>query len=246
MKHFLLIFIIIAFSACSSKNDYVLFNQANTSNEVSISKLDNVEFEYKIRPHDRMSILVYKHPELSSINPSFAQTERGLLIDSKGYIRLPLIKKIQLAGLTQPQAEKKLSAAYSMYLKDPDIHLEIINKRAYVIGEVNIPGEIVLENEQLPLLHLLAKAGDLTNQANRSSILILKGSTTSTVSTQIVNLTDANSIITANIMIKPNDIVYVMPNGMKAFNTKINEITPVFQLISNILQPFVNIRFLSN
>lgn len=246
MKHFIFVLIILVFVACSSKDDYILFNQSNVSKEITSNELENIEFEYKIQPHDRMSIIVYKHPELSSVNPTYAQQERGLLIDSKGDIRLPLIKKIHLAGLTQPEAEKKLSDAYRIYLKNPDIHIEIINKRAYVIGEVKIPGEIILDNEQLPLLQILAKAGDLTDQANRNSILILRGSNTSKVNAQTVNLTDVNSIITANLMIKPNDIVYVMPNGMKAFNTKVNEITPVFQLISNILQPFVNIKFLSN
>lgn len=245
MKHFLLAMIIIAFSGCSSKDDYVLFNETNPTNEISTNTIKNINFEYKIQPHDRISIIVYKHPELSSVNPNYAQEERGLLVDSKGNIRLPLIKKIHLAGLTQPEAEKALSDAYSVYLKNPDIHIEVINKRAFVIGEVNRPGEILLTNEQMPLLQILAVAGDLTDQANRSSILILKGQTTSKVTAQTVNLTDKNSIITANLMIRPNDIVYVMPNGMKAFNTRVNEIRPVFQLISNILQPFVNVKFLS-
>ena len=246
MKHFLLSFIIIAFSACSSKDDYILFNQTNLSKQPTITTLKNVDFEYKLQPHDRMSIIVYKHPELSSVNPTYAQTERGLLIDSKGDIRLPLIKKIHLAGLTQPEAEEKLSDAYRVYLKKPDIHIEVINKKAYIIGEVGRPGEITLENEQLPLLQILARAGDLTENANRHSILVMRRNGSAEVSSQIVDLTNINSIISANMMIKPNDIVYVMPNDMKAFNNKVNEITPVFRLISNILQPFVNIKFLSN
>jgi len=180
------------------------------------------------------------------VNPTYAQTERGLLIDSKGDIRLPLINKIHLAGLTQPEAEATLSNAYRVFLKKPDIHIEVINKRAYVIGEVNRPGEITLENEQLPLLQILARAGDLTDHANRKSILVMRRDGSSKVTSQIINLTSANSIISANLMIKPNDIVYVMPNDMKAFNNKVNEIAPVFRLISNILQPFVNIKFLSN
>ena len=246
MKYFLLA-MVIAFSGCSSKNDYILFNKVTPSKSKKITTtLKNIDFEYKIQPHDRLSIIIYKHPELSSINSAYAQQERGLLIDSKGDIRLPLIKKIHLAGLTQPEAEAALTEAYKVYLKKPDIHLEVINKRAYVIGEVKSPGEITLDNEQLPLLQLLARAGDLTDQANRDSILVMRKTSNSEVTSTIVSLTDINSIISANIMIKPNDIVYVMPNGMKAFNTQVNEISPVFRLISNILQPFVNIKFLSN
>ncbi len=245
MKYFLLT-IIIVFSGCATKDEYILFNKTTSSkSKKTTTTLKNVDFEYKIQPHDRLSIIIYKHPELSSINSSYAQQERGLLIDSNGDIRLPLIKKIHLAGLTQPEAEEALTKAYKVYLKKPDIHLEVINKRAYVIGEVKRPGEIILDNEQLPLLQILAKAGDLTDQANRDSILIMRKTGDSKVTSTIVSLTDINSIISANMMIKPNDIVYVMPNGMKAFNTKVNEISPVFRLISNILQPFVNIKFLS-
>ncbi|CAA6826629.1 MAG: Polysaccharide export outer membrane protein [uncultured Sulfurovum sp.] len=246
MKHFLLILIIIAFSACSSKDDYVLFNKAHASKKEMSTQVNNMEFEYKIQPHDRISIIVYKHPELSSTTIGNSQFERGILVNSKGELRLPLIKKIKIAGLSQTAAEIAISNAYKVYLKHPDIQIEVINKKAYVIGEVNQPGEIPLLNERLTLLQLLAKAGDMTTAANRSSILILKNGQMSKVHTRIIDLTDANAIVTANLMVEPNDIVYVMPNGMKAFNTRVGEVAPIFQLISNILQPFVNIKFLSN
>jgi polysaccharide export outer membrane protein len=246
MKHLLLILTLIAVTACSSKDDYILFNKAHQSKKEITTEIDNMSFEYKIQAHDRISIIVYKHPELSSTTIGNAQFERGILVNSKGYLRLPLINKILITGLSQTEAEIKISDAYKKYLKHPDIQIEVINKRAYVIGEVNRPGEVPLLNERLTLLQILAKAGDMTTSANRSSILILKNGQMSKVHTKIINLTDANAIVTANLMIEPNDIVYVMPNGMKAFNTKVNEISPVFNLISNILQPFVNIKFLSN
>ncbi|CAA6811674.1 MAG: Polysaccharide export outer membrane protein [uncultured Sulfurovum sp.] len=245
MKYLLLI-AIIAFSGCSSKNDYVLFNKAHESKQEITTEVKNIQFEYKIQPYDRVSIIVYKHPELSSTTIGNSQFERGLLVNSKGYLRLPLIQKIQVAGLSQTEAEVAISDAYRTYLKHPDIQIEVINKRAYVIGEVKQPGEIPLLNERLSLLQVLAKAGDMTDSANRNSILILKNGQMSKVHTRIVNLTDANAIMTANLMIEPNDIVYVMPNEMKAFNTRVNEISPIFTLISGILQPFVNIKFLSN
>ena len=246
MKYFLLIPIIVAFSACSSKDDFILLNKAQNSQKELLTEVKNIKFEYKIQPYDRISIIVYKHPELSSTTIGNAQFERGILVNAKGFLRLPLIKKIQITGLSQTKAEEKISDAYRKYLKHPDIQVEVINKRAYIIGEVNQPGEIPLLNERLTLLQMLAKAGGMTESANRSSILILKNGQMSKIHTKIVDLTDSNAIITANLMIEPNDIVYVMPNGMKAFNTKVNEVSPVFQLISNILQPFVNIKFLSN
>ena len=247
MKYYLLPILLLAYSGCSSKNDYVLFNQAPKQQNKEILQSPNVKFEYKIRPNDRISILVYKHPELSTTtNLNSLQQEKGLLVNSKGYLRLPLVHKIKVTGLTQTEAEEKISDAYRVYLKHPDIQIEVLNKRAYIIGEVTRPGEIKLDNERLPLLQMIATAGDLKDTANRHSILVLRGDDSGKVRSRVVDLTDPNSLITANLMIEPNDIVYVMPNDMKAFNTRVNEISPIFKLISNVLQPFVNIKFLSN
>lgn len=246
MKYYLLPILLLAYSGCSSKNDYILFNQAQKQQSKEILQSSNVKFEYKIRPQDRISILVYKHPELSTTtNLNSLQQEKGLLVNSNGYIRLPLVKKIKILGLTQTEAEEKISDAYRTYLKHPDIQIEVLNKRAYIIGEVARPGEVKLDNERLTLLQMIAFAGDLKDTANRHSILVLKSDDSSKVRTRVVDLTDPNSLMTANLMVEPNDIVYVMPNDMKAFNTRVNEVSPIFQLISNILQPFVNIKFLS-
>ena len=244
MKYLLPLFMLLMLSACSSKDEYILFNKAQNSQAKLSTKVKNVHFEYKVRPYDRISLLVYKHPELSSTTVGNAQFERGLLVNAKGFLRLPLIHKVHVAGLSQTQAEDKISQAYAKYLKHPDIQLEVINKRAYVIGEVKNPGEIPLLNERLTLLQILAKAGDLTASANRSSILILKNGQNSTVTTTVVNLTDINAIATANLLIAPNDIVYVMPNTMRAFNNKVDEISPIFQLVSNMLQPFIGLKLL--
>jgi len=252
MKIYILTLLIIGFTGCTTKEDFVLFNQTEVSKNHSekqveketLNQLENVQFEYKIRPYDRVSIIVYKHPDISTSNQNNMQQERGLLVNSKGYIRLPLIKKIHLQGLTQTEAENVLEEAYSVYIKKPDIQIEVLNKRAYVIGEVKRPGEVPLPNEQLTLLQILATAGDLTDSANRKSILIVDGRSGGRTNTRVVNLTDIRSLQTANLMIKPNDIVYVMPNNMKTFNIGIKEATPIFTLINQILTPFVNIKFL--
>jgi polysaccharide export outer membrane protein len=254
MKNYLLSLLIIGFTGCVTKDDYTLFNKApinkapvnqTPASEETLTQLENMQFEYKILPHDRISVIVYKHPELSTANLNSMQQERGLLVNSKGNIRLPLVKSIHVAGLTQTEAEDKIEASFRTYLKHPDIQIEVLNKRAYVVGEVRHPGEIPLLNERLTLLQILAKAGDITDEADRKSILIMRSGGSSKVRTEVVNLTDINSLRTANLMIKPNDIVYVMPNKMKAFNTRVKEIDPVFNLIGNVLQPFVSIKFLS-
>jgi len=241
--------LIVLLSGCSNKEEFILFNQAesNQSQKMSMEtpKFNNIQFEYKIVPHDRVSLIIYKHPELSPTTLGNRTSDRGILINSKGEIRLPLVKSIHIAGLTQTEAQEKIEIAFKKYIKSPDIYFEVLNKRAYVIGEVNSPGEIELLNEKLNLIQILAKAGDLKDTANKKSIMILR-SGEDKINSQIVNLTDFNSLKTANLMIKPQDIVYVLPNDMKVFNSKVGEANPIFRLISNVLSPFITIKVLSN
>jgi len=241
--------IVLFMLGCSNKENFILFNKVDINqsklNSINSSQFDAVTFEYKIVPNDRVSIIIYKHPELSPSTLGNITSDRGILINSKGDIRLPLVKTIHLAGLTQTEAQEKIEQRFKRYIKSPDVYFEVLNKRAYVIGEVNNPGEVELINEKLTLIQLISKAGDFRDSANKQAIMILR-SGKDRINSEIVNLTDFNSLKTANLMIKPNDIVYVLPNDMKAFNVKVDEINPVFRLISNILSPFITVKVLSN
>jgi len=242
--------IVLSLLGCSNKEEFILFNKTDTnqsrpSNSIKSTEFNNISFEYKIVPNDRVSVIIYKHPELSPSTLGNRTSDRGILINSKGDIRLPLVKKIHLAGLTQTEAQEKIEQEFKRYIKSPDVYFEVLNKRAYVIGEVNKPGEIELVNEKLSLIQILSKAGDLKDTANRQAIMILR-SEQGRINSEIVNLTDLNSLKNANLMIRPNDIVYVVPNDMKAFNVKVAEANPIFNLISSMLSPFITVKVLSS
>ncbi|HFU75659.1 MAG TPA: polysaccharide export protein [Arcobacter sp.] len=250
MKKVLLYLIVgLVFTGCTTKQDYVLFNDTNVTKpnaKKSVTPIDRTIFEYKIQPHDRISITMYNHPELGTSSvQSQRQDTKGVLVNARGYVRLPLVKSVHVAGLTQTAAQKKIEKAFGQYLEDAEVYLEVLNKRAYILGEVNKQGEMDLFNEKLSLLQILAKAGGFTDYANRKSIVILKNRNKKML-TETVNMTGINSIKMANIMIYPNDIIYVPPTNLKPVNTSIGQISPSLQLINNILAPVVSARYLSN
>ena len=239
--------IALALAGCTSKEDYVLFNQTHiTSPDANrtVTRIKNNNYEYRIQPHDRISITMYNHPELgTSTIQSQREDKRGVLVDSKGYVRLPLIKNIHIAGLTQAAAQKKIEHAFKPYLEDAEVYLEVLNKRAYIVGEVNKPGEVPLFNERLTLLQMLATAGDLKDGANRKSIVILhkRGNK---VYTRTVDLTGPDSLKLANLTIHPNDVVYVTPKNMKVFNVGVNEASPVVGLVGKVTGPAASVKYL--
>ena len=237
---------ILIFEGCSFKKDYVLFNKSKTFQEANSSVIHkNIKFEYKIVPHDRISIIVYQHPDLSTTTPMMATQDKGIMVDSEGVVSLPLLEDVKISGLTQKEAAQKIEDGYDKYLNYSKVRVDVLNKRAYVIGEVQKPGEFPLENEQMTLLQAIAKAGDFTDTANRQKIFIIR-SVQNGAKTIMIDLTDKNSITHANLMIKPNDIVYVTPTSMKAINTNIASITPIFQIIGTILSTYVSFDYITN
>ncbi len=251
MKRVLLYVIVaLAMAGCTTKEDFVLFHDTNISTpdaQKNVLDLSSApRYEYKIQPHDRISITMYNHPELGTTSvASQKQDLRGVLVNSKGDVRLPLIKTIHVGGLSQTAAQRKIEKAYGAYLEDAEVYLEVLNKRAYILGEVNKPGEVRLFNEKTSLIQLIAKSGDLKDTANRHAIVILKARGNK-VYTETVDLTGPNSIRMASLMIYPNDIVYVAPNNIKSYNVGVNEVNPTLQLISNILAPAVAVSYLSD
>ena len=241
-----MLFLLLIIGGCSVKKDYILFNKSKTFQETNTSVLHkNVKFEYKIVPHDRISLIVYQHPDLSTTTPMMATQDKGILVDSEGVVSIPLLEDVKISGLTQKEAAKKIEMGYDKYLNYSKVRIEVLNKRAYVIGEVHKPGEFPLENEQLTLLQAIAQAGDFTDTANRQQIFIIR-SAQNGAETIMIDLTDTNSITHANLMIKPNDIVYVTPTGMKAINTNIAAISPIFSIVGTILSTYVSFDYITN
>jgi len=206
-------------TGCSSKNlleDSSVVNErdAHQKKYHATKNYFNGRFEYRIQPHDRLSIVTYAHSELSG---------KGLLLDSAGNAMLPLLNSEHLAGLTQPQASRKLTRLYSRYLKHANVQVEVINKRAYVVGEVRRPGPIPLTNEQIPLLSAIATSGGFLDTSNRSKVVVLRNVGRGTRA-DVVDLTNLTSLSYAGMMVKPNDIVYVAPTSLKNFQLNITAI----------------------
>ena len=248
---FILVFFIGILTSCSSKYELFQTKEKETQiqqvkkEEFSQKKYKKVIVEYKISPGDRISVIVFRHPELSTRKlDTYFQQDPGILVSPEGTVVLPLIGEIKLQGLTKYEAAKLLEREYSKYIKNPNIYVEILNQRVYVIGEVNRPGPVQFLDDRITLIEALARAGDLNVYADRDNIMIIRGNLENPTIIK-VDLTDINQLKATGLILQPNDIVYVPPNKMRKVNVVINEISPPIRLISEILQPFVQIKFLS-
>jgi len=239
VKLMLLAGVLLLLNGCAGSSDYQLFQ---TENEPVVEKaIPNQKIEYRILPHDRLAINVYKYPELTS-----SSLAAGILVDSSGYITLPLIHRIKIAGLTQTQAARLLERKYKTYLTDPTLNLEVLNKRIYVLGEVKTPGVVKLDKEKMTMIEALAFSGGFTDSAVRDNIIVISHNAQNQMTMRKIDMTNFNTIHLSNMMIKPNDIIYIQPNGWKQFNVAATDITSVLTPLTQVLGTYASIKYLTD
>ena len=247
---FLGVLFTLVFSGCSMK-EYKLFQSSDEITTISQESYDDeVVFENIIAPNDRVDITVYIQAgqgsqqmtsiltsrETNTSNP--IQENIGLLVTQKGTVRLPLIGSFKVVGLTQDQASNMLIKEYKKYIRNPYVLVEIKNQRVIVIGEVKKPGIVSVTNGTMNIIEAIARSGDLTDYASRVNVKVIRGDLRKP-EIRNIDITNMSALSLSSLYLKPNDILYVQPRDMKGFNQAFNEISPLWNTISSILNPFV-------
>lgn len=140
----------------------------------------------------------------------------GYLVDGDGCIILPVLGKMNVAGLSiedlQGMIEERLKD--DGYINDAVVSVSPMNFRVSVVGEVASPQELHITGNRLTILEALAMCGDLTMDAQRDNVVVLRSK--NDVSTPIVlDLTKKSFLDSDGYYLQTNDIVYVEPNDLK-------------------------------
>ena len=243
----ILVLSILLFAGCTNGKYKLLQDKSNKNSSATTQsyykapQYKRAVVNYRILKNDRISVVIYQYPNL--IPPSLQQ--RGILVDSNGDVSLPLVGRVHLAGLTQTQAAKTLERKYARYLKKPALNVEVLNKRVYVLGEVNKPGPIALDKEQVTILEALSFAGGLKDDAIRDDVIVLSTNGYGQMQIRHLDLTNFSKLASSNMILKPNDIVYIQPNSAKIYSVTTKGTVLPFDIITKIAAPFVSIKTLS-
>jgi polysaccharide export outer membrane protein len=242
--------LLFIFTGCGSLDSEYQLVQHEESTIVKDTAVSKGSIEYRILPQDRLKVVFYRDPNQSAqVSTSALGQEMntdGILVNAAGYVTLPLIGKVKVAGLTQTQAADRITQRLRKYLNSPSVYVEVMNKRIYVLGEVNKPGVVKLDREKMTLFEAIAFSGDLTDNAVRDNIIIVSNRPGKGLTMRSVDLTNFKSMRYASLMLRPNDIVYVQPDGWKEFRVKSKNFTAPFETITKIAAPFVTIKYLND
>jgi len=233
MKNILFILLFIFLISCSDK--HTLFQSKNA---ISIkSKLSSKKLEYRIMPNDRIFITSYQYP---NITPNKINTS-GLLVSRDGSISMPLIGRVNIAGLTQYDGARLLEKKYRKYLKKPSFHIEVTDRKVYILGEVEKAGEIKMNREKISIMEVIATAQGFGDYAIRDDVIIV--SQGKSISMRRVDLTNFSSLAQSNIYLSNRDIVYVRSSKWKQFKIKGGDgINFIFNTLANVVGPIATIK----
>jgi polysaccharide export outer membrane protein len=125
--------------------------------------------DYKLVQGDKLRIEVYKDAQLS----------QSVQIRPDGKITLPLLGDIEADGKTPIQLRDLITTQLKTYMTNPVVTVIVVETKpsvAYVTGEVNHPGAVQLQDDQITVLQALALAGGLKDFANSKNIKIIRKS----------------------------------------------------------------------
>lgn len=220
-------------SACSVPKDVTYFQGIDQLTPEQVEKMDQT-YSAKICPDDRLTITVsawdptvvtpfnpppYSYVQEASVNTTNGSQLRTYLVDKEGNINFPVIGKVQAAGLTKQELCDRLQDKIRVYVADASVNLQIVNYKVTVLGEVSRPGRITVPNERISILDALGQVGDLSINANRKNILIVRDNQGKKEFARL-DITKPDIFTSPYYYLQQNDVVYVEPNSAKKRNSR--------------------------
>ncbi|ODS30901.1 MAG: hypothetical protein SCARUB_03982 [Candidatus Scalindua rubra] len=213
-----------------SRPDTVLLQASNKNIE---NRLEAINGTYILSPPDVIEIDVNDNPELKT----------RAIIRPDGNIFFPLLGDIYIEGLTPLEIREKIHKLLGRYLKElPEeaVSVEVVgfkSKKVYIYSYGHGIREIPFTGD-LTVLDAITQSGLLGRTANQRGIKVIRGESDTVEKPQklVVNLHDIikKGKTERNIVLRPNDIVYIPP-------TLLGRIGFAAQDILNPTQPVQNL-----
>jgi polysaccharide export outer membrane protein len=122
--------------------------------------------DYVIGEGDVLHISVWREPDASVT---------GAVVRTDGKISMPMLKEVQVAGMTPVQAEQAITERLTKFISAADVTVvvsAIHSKKIYVVGGVKKEGPIPY-TYRMTVMQALSEAGGLTDYAKRKKIYVL-------------------------------------------------------------------------
>lgn len=181
--------------------------------------------EYKISGRDIIEVSVFQVPDLN----------KTVQVSEDGSVTLPLVGKVQLAGMTTHEAEDVLvQKLKAKYLQSPQVSVLVkqFGQRVTLSGEVKGPKVLAVDGSTT-LSQAIANAGGLTDLADATRVHVAR-SRSGRVNDMIYNLDQIQSGRAEDPVLQGGDIVVAEQSGTKLALKTVKDLLP-FAVLGSIL-----------
>ncbi len=219
--------------SCVTQKQLTYLHDADASKVDSINAKYSPRTEHVIRPGDALTVFVsaldkeavapYNLPTVIYAAPGSNQVQttpmlQYYVVDAAGYIEMPVLGKLQVGGLSRPEAEEEIRKVLSRQVIDPTVRVSVVGAKVSVLGEVNRPSQVSMPSGRMTIFDALAAAGDLTPYGRRDNVLITR-EVNGKLELARLNLGNADIYTSPYYFLQQNDVVYVSPNKVRAIGS---------------------------
>lgn len=243
----LLILVVLLMASCVPQKK-IKYLQSVVESDSAKSFVFTPSDEYRMRIGDNLYIKVqsfdektyrFFNPDGGNINTNAMYNDAGIylnsyLVDGDGNISFPYIGKVQVLNQTVDEVKATMQKIIDQYLKETTLIVKMVSFKITILGEIKSPGSYPIYQDKINIFEAIARAGDLSDFANRSRVVLLR-KTADGVQMHRIDLTQDKILESPYFLLQPNDIVYVEPLRGKQFAFAQFPYTILFSVISSTL-----------
>lgn len=155
------------------------------------------------------------------------------IVSERGTIFMPIVGELKIEGLTLPQADSLITKTFAAYYKDVYAISRLLNRRVVVLGALG-NRILPLDHEGMNIIEVISMAGNLGISARADNIRLIRNVSTKP-EIQVLNLTTWEGLKAANLIVQPDDIIYIEPRRRTYRQETLQDIASVFNTVGGLL-----------
>jgi polysaccharide export outer membrane protein len=228
--------ILLSLSSCRSSKELIFLE--NMPDGQKTDRLADDVTQHLIKPGDVLYISIKSiNPEVNAIfNPEEGSAASsgysyqkyitpsgaylfGFEVNAAGELSMPILGKLQVAGMPQQKIEELVQKKADIYLKDAMVKVKLLNFKVTVLGEVRNPGVLYNYNNTFTVFEALAMASGNTDFASIKKVMVVRPGVDGNTS-YMLDLTSKDVYLSEAFYLHPNDYIFVQPG--KGKNLQLN------------------------
>jgi polysaccharide export outer membrane protein len=203
----------------------------------SLGRLD-----YRIAPNDAIMYKVFpnygfKLIDLATTSNALFRNDLDVTVESDGTVKMPMLGRVKIAGLTIKNAENQLERRYDSLYVNSFVTLRVVNKRVIIFpGNGGQARVMPLANNNTTIMEAIASAGGIQEDGKAYKVKLIRENPDPSKMpfVYLMDLSTIEGLMYGKSKVQAGDIIYVEPR-YRPLATFTREIAPVISLITSVL-----------